>query len=283
MSRQVRVPGAGLTLAGTRWAARGDAERGPMLLLHGGGQTRYSWRRTGEAMADLGFDVLSVDARGHGESDWAPDGDYTIDALVADLREVATGVGRPPVVVGASMGGMAGLVAEGEHPGTVRALVLVDVVPRMDPKGVARIRAFMGAAPDGFATLEEVAEAIRRYQPHRTRPVDTTSLRKNVRQGPDGRWYWHWDPAFLGPGNRSVARRGRRLHEAAERVRAPTLLLRGEASDVVTEAGVDELLRAIPGARYVEVPGAAHMVAGDDNSIFLANVTSFLAELSGAA
>jgi pimeloyl-ACP methyl ester carboxylesterase len=283
MTEQLRLAGTGVALAGTRWRARGGTDRGPMLLLHGGGQTRHSWRRTGEAMADLGFDVLSVDARGHGESDWAPDGDYTLDALVGDLREIAAGLGRPPVVVGASMGGLTGLVAEGEHPGTLEALVLVDVVPRMDPEGVARIRAFMGAAPDGFATLEEVAEAIRRYQPHRTRPVDTTSVRKNVRQGPDGRWYWHWDPAFLDPANLAGARRGRRLHDAAERVRVPTLLLRGGASDVVTEAGADELLRAIPGARYTEVPGAAHMMAGDDNSIFLANVTSFLTDLSGAA
>ncbi|HEY0486904.1 MAG TPA: alpha/beta hydrolase [Mycobacteriales bacterium] len=283
MTEQIRLAGAGVSLAGTRWRARGTADRGPMLLLHGGGQTRHSWRRTGEAMADLGFDVLSVDARGHGESDWAPDGDYSVGALVADLRAVIAALGAPPVLVGASMGGLTGLVAEGEHPGTVRALVLVDVVPQMDPKGVARIKAFMGAAPEGFATLEDVAEAIRRYQPHRVRPVDTASVRKNVRQGPDGRWYWHWDPAFLARGKVDSARRGRRLHEATARVRVPTLLLRGGASDVVTEAGVEELLRAIPGAQHVEVPGAAHMVAGDDNSVFLANVTAFLEELSGAA
>jgi pimeloyl-ACP methyl ester carboxylesterase len=181
------------------------------------------------------------------------------------------------------MGGLTSLVAEGEHPGTTRALVLVDVVPTMDPEGVARIRAFMGAAPRGFGSLEEVGEAIRQYQPHRVRPVDAASVRKNVRRGPDGRWYWHWDPEFLRPGNLDAARRENRLHRAAEQVRVPTLLLRGSASDVVTAEGVDELLRAIPGAQYVEVEGAAHMIAGDDNSVFLANVASFLGDLPDAS
>jgi pimeloyl-ACP methyl ester carboxylesterase len=280
LTERIEVPGAGLALAGTRWTAEGPVDRGPMLLLHGGGQTRHSWRRTGPSMAALGFDVLSLDARGHGDSDWAPDGDYTPDALVADLRAVVDWLGRPPVVVGASMGGITGLVAAGEHPATVRALVLVDIVPKVDPEGVRRIRAFMGGAPTGFGSLEEVAEAIRRYQPHRVRPVDTESVRKNVRRGDDGRWYWHWDPAFLRSGQPDS---GRRLQAAAERVRVPTLLVRGTESDIVTEEGVRELLAAIPGSRHVAVAGAAHMVAGDDNSVFLTNVAAFLAELPDAA
>ncbi|GAA4682692.1 alpha/beta hydrolase [Pseudonocardia yuanmonensis] len=275
---RVVFDGAAGKLVGDRWAPVGE-RRGPALLLHGGGQTRHSWFRTAAALADAGWDAVALDARGHGDSDWAPDGDYGTDALDADLLAVIEQVGEPALLVGASMGGMTALVAEGEHGGLARALVLVDIVPRVEADGVARIMAFMGANPDGFASLDEVAEAVRAYNPHRKRPPNPEGLRKNVRLRENGRWYWHWDPAFLRVGDeprRSTTHE--RAAAAAARVAVPTLLVRGAQSDIVSEDGVRELLELIPGSVHVDVSATGHMVAGDDNDVFTRTVLDFLQE-----
>jgi len=275
--------GQGGRLAGDCWTP-GPPSRGTVLLLHGGGQTRHSWGAAGSTLAGAGWTTFAVDSRGHGDSDWAVDGRYGLDAIVEDTAEVVHSLPQPPVVIGASLGGLTGLVLAGEQPATVRGLVLVDAVPRIEPAGARRITAFMRSAPDGFGSLEEVAEAIREYQPQRTRPVNLEGLRKNVRQGPDGRWRWHWDPAFLrAPDAREAARTSARVRVAASRVQAPTLLVRGALSDVVAEEGVSDLLRMIPHAKYADVAGTGHMVAGDDNSVFLAEVSGFLDDLTGPA
>ncbi len=274
---RIGLAGSGVRLAGDRWAPDDLPHRGTLLFLHGGGQTRHAWRHSAARFAELGWTSLALDTRGHGESQWAPDGDYTMEALVADLRSVLAQLDEVPVLVGASLGGMTSLLVEGEHPGSARALVLVDVVPRLEPAGVERIRAFMTARPDGFASLEEVAEEVRAYTPERTRPVNVEGLRKNLRRGDDGRWYWHWDPAFLSAGEeprRDVDES--RLRRAASRVQAPTLVLHGRHSDVVSQRGIDELLAVLPQAHTADVSGAGHMVAGDDNDVFTRRLDEFL-------
>lgn len=273
----ITFTGAGGKIVGDRWDGAG---RGTVLLLHGGGQTRHSWFRAAAGLARAGWDTVAVDARGHGESDWAPDADYGMDALVADLAAVVEQLGERPVLVGASMGGMTALVGQGERGDLARALVLVDVVPRMEPAGVRRIMDFMGANPDGFGSLDEVADAVRAYNPHRTRPPNPQGLRKNVRQREDGRWYWHWDPAFLRIGDEpSRATAVARSRAAAAAVRVPTLLVRGGESDIVSDAGVADLKALIPDSRFAEVGGTGHMVAGDDNDVFTRAVRGFLDEL----
>lgn len=264
-------------LIGDRWTPKG-LSKGIVLLLHGGGQTRHSWQSAGAMIARAGWTAIAIDARGHGESDWAGDSDYSLDALVDDLIEVVAILGESPVLVGASMGGRTGLIVEGENAGTLRALVLVDISTRIEPAGAARIIEFMRSAQGGFSSLEDVAEAVRAYQPQRRRPVNLDGLRKNVRLGHDGRWYWHWDPEFMRPrANREAAKYHEdRARAAAGHVRVPTMLVRGSISDVVSDDGVDELLRLIPGACVVNVPDAGHMVAGDDNSKFLTQLTKFL-------
>jgi pimeloyl-ACP methyl ester carboxylesterase len=229
-------------------------------------------------LAQAGWETYAVDARGHGESYWSEDGDYSFDRFVDDLMAMVAQLGEKPVVIGASLGGITAILAEGERGDAARALVLVDIAPRVEPEGVARISAFMTGAPDGFASLDEVAEAVRAYQPHRERPVNPQSLRKNVRMGPNGRWVWHWDPAFTRTDRASeVDGEGyRRTKLAASQIRVPTLLVRGEHSDVVSVDGMDELQSLIPGSRLVEVGDARHMVAGDDNAVFLGEVVSFL-------
>jgi pimeloyl-ACP methyl ester carboxylesterase len=264
----------GLQLVGDAW---GTQDAPPVLFLHGGGQTRHAWGETARVLAEQGWYAITLDLRGHGESDWAPDGNYMIDAFVADLRQVLAHFDHPPVLVGASLGGITALLTEGEAPQPVStAVVLVDITPRVNPQGVERIRAFMTAKPEGFASLEEAAEAVAAYLPHRPRPKDLSGLAKNLRRGPDGRYRWHWDPQLMSPTRLARARDPERLLAAARSLRVPTLLVRGQLSDIVSEEAAAEFLAAVPHARYVDVSGAGHMVAGDQNDIFSQAVIEFL-------
>jgi pimeloyl-ACP methyl ester carboxylesterase len=270
--------GLGVRLAGERWegAAGGDV----VVLLHGGGQTRHSWKSTARRLAAGGRTAVVLDARGHGDSDWHPAQDYSLDGFVGDLIEYIGTLHRSPVLVGASLGGITALIAAGEHPTLARGLVLVDVVVRVEPEGVARIRDFMAAAPHGFSSLEQVADAIAAYNPLRPRPKSLDGLRKNVRRRADGRWYWHWDPAFMRIDDEPQRRIDpERLRAAAAHVTIPTLIVRGAQSDVVSEAGLADMLRVIPHAQAVNVDSAGHMVAGDDNDVFADRLEAFLAEL----
>ena len=270
--------GLGVRLAGERWSGDG---RGPfVLLLHGGGQTRHSWKRTAERLAASGRTAVVLDARGHGDSKWHPAQDYTLDGFVGDLLEFVATLDRPPVLVGASLGGITALVAAGEHPGLARGLVLVDVVVRVEPKGVARIRDFMTAAPAGFASLDEVADAIAAYNPLRRRPRNVDGLRKNVRLREDGRWYWHWDPAFMRIDDEPQRHIDpQRLRVAGAHLTIPTLIVRGAQSDVVSDAGLADMLELVPHAQVVDVQAAGHMVAGDDNDVFATRLEAFLDQI----
>ena len=275
-----RIPAAGVELAAEEYPV--DAPKGTALFLHGGGQTRHSWKGAALTLARSGWRTFSLDTRGHGDSGWAPDGDYSMDVLVADLVAVAARVGegdrRPPVLIGASMGGLTSLLAVGEGLVDARALVLVDVAPRVEWDGAARVSGFMRRHVGGFATLEDVAAAVSEYNPQRRRPRSPDGLRKNVRLAEDGRWYWHWDPALVrrdadGP---RLQPDPERLREAARAIDVPTLLVRGAQSDVLSEEGVRELLSLVPGSRAVDVAGTGHMVAGDDNDAFIDQVGRFL-------
>jgi pimeloyl-ACP methyl ester carboxylesterase len=270
--------GLGVRLAGERW--EGDEQHAVVVLLHGGGQTRHSWKRTAERLAASGRTAVLLDARGHGDSDWHPAHDYALDGFVGDLIGYVVTLERPPVLVGASLGGITALIAAGEHPGLARGLVLVDVVVRVELKGVARIRDFMAATPEGFASLEEVADAIAAYNPLRPRPRNLDGLRKNVRQRADGRWYWHWDPAFMRIDDEPQRRIDpERLRVAASHLDIPTLIVRGAQSDVVSHEGLADMLQLVPHAQAVGVQAAGHMVAGDDNDVFAARLEAFLTQV----
>lgn len=266
---------SGLRLAGEAW---GDSTAAPVLLLHGGGQTRHAWGGTARALAGRGWYAVALDLRGHGESEWAPDGDYMIDSFVADTRSVLSHFKQPPVLVGASLGGITSLVLEGEaRPSISAGLVLVDVTPRVEQQGVDRIRAFMMGKPEGFVNLEEAADAVASYIPHRPRPKDLSGLEKNLRKGPDGRYRWHWDPQLMNPAR--MRRDPERLFAAARALRVPTFLVRGRLSDIVSEETAAEFMAAVPHARYADVSEAGHMVAGDRNDIFSQAVIDFLSTI----
>jgi non-heme chloroperoxidase len=266
----------GPKLTGERW--QGAGRHGPtVVLLHGGGQTRHSWGRTAARLAAAGRTAVALDARGHGDSEWDPGEDYSLDAFAADLVAFLETLDRPAVLVGASLGGITSLIVSAERPDLVVGLVLVDVVVEVEFKGVDRIREFMTANPDGFASLDEVADAIAAYNPLRKRPTNLDGLGKNVRRGADGRWRWHWDPAFMRIGDEPQRKIDPpRLARAAAQIKIPTLIVRGAQSDVVSDAGLADMLRRIPTAEVAAVPAAGHMVAGDDNDVFASALETFL-------
>jgi len=268
------VASAGLALTAD---VGGDPRAQPILLLHGGGQTRHSWGRAAIELSAQGYYAVALDLRGHGDSGWAADADYTLDAHIADIRAVIRGLSRPPALIGASMGGLISLSVAGESPDLpIRCLVLVDVTPRVDAAGRARILGFMRERPDGFASIEEAADAIAAYLPHRPRPKDLSGLHRNLRRGADGRWHWHWDPLFFDSFEPDHEIAAQRYTAAARRVRAPVLLVRGSKSELVTPDSVRHFRESIPHAEYVDVADAAHMIAGDRNDLFNAVVLEFL-------
>ena len=266
----------GLALAADIFEGSG---RGTVILAHGGGQTRHSWSRTGQHLAARGWTAVSLDLRGHGESDWDADGDYQTRRFAEDLVAVADTRNEPTHLIGASLGGMAGLAVETVvRPGAFRTLTLVDIVPNSDPVGVSRILGFMGANLEyGFATLEEAADSIAAYLPHRQRPKDLSGLSKNLRLGADGRYRWHWDPKFMTGIRRAPAPGDAPLVEPVyEDIAIPVHLVRGRMSELVSlEAGRDFVSRLRDGT-FTDVADAGHMVAGDRNDVFLEAVTSFL-------
>lgn len=265
---------SGIRIAGDAWGHPDD----PLVeLQHGGGQTRHAWKGTGQALGAAGYYAVAFDARGHGDSDWAPDGLYGQDVMVQDLQCVIAALGQHrPVLVGASMGGGTSLVAVGEGHVDASALILVDVAPRIETKGIDNIQAFMSQKPEGFSSLEEVAEAIATYQPQRVRPKSLEGLAKNVRLGHDGKYRWHWDPRYRA-GPPDLERRQARLEACARALALPTLLVRGGLSDVLSEEGAQHFLALCPRSEYVNVTSAGHMVAADRNDIFGTSVIEFLA------
>jgi pimeloyl-ACP methyl ester carboxylesterase len=276
--------------AGNRLIANVYGERGrTVLLLHGGGQTRHAWHRTAVRLARSGWRAYAVDQRGHGDSDWVADGSYAYTDFAADATAVADAVaardGARAVVIGASLGGIAALLAEGEAAREGReplfsALALVDITPRVNLGGVARIQAFMRAkAREGFASVAEAAAAVAAYLPHRPPPRSYDGLRRNLRLHSDGRWRWHWDPCFLdGPCPIGIWNE-EALSEAARAIKIPALLVRGGSSELVQEDHVRDFLNLVPHAEYVDVAEARHMVAGDRNDRFATAVLNFLQKI----
>jgi len=266
----------------------GDADDPVILFAHGGGQTRHAWKNAAAELAAAGYRCVVLDLRGHGESDWAADGDYTLGAFGADLASVADQIigngQRAPHIVGASLGGLGAIVAAGQiRPSAFRSLTLVDITPNMDPGGVAKIVGFMGEhAHEGFSSVEEAADVVSRYLPHRPRPAQIEGLQKNLRRHPDGRWRWHWDPAFIsGVMKRSAISSVSDLEAAVRALEIPIHLIRGRMSELVTEESVSQFRSIAPDATYTDIAGARHMVAGDRNDVFTGAVRRFLDQIEG--
>lgn len=263
----------------------GDPDASTVLMLHGGGQTRHAWEATATSLADAGWRAVTVDLRGHGESSRPDPPAYALDDFAADVRGLVASLADEPIVVGASLGGIAGLLAVTEPPRAAAAgLVLVDVAHRFQPRGGGRIVSFMEAHPDGFASLADAAEAVAAYLPHRARSRDPGGLRHNLRRNEAGRWVWHWDPEMLRQARPLIedqAQLSARLGTAATRLRQPCLLVRGADSEVLDAGIAREFVALAANATAAEVADAGHMVAGDNNDAFTAAISAWLQTTAG--
>ena len=253
-----------------------------VVLLPGGGQTRHAWGGTAEKLSEEGFYAVAIDLRGHGDSDWSEEGDYTIESHKDDLLSIIESVGKPASLIGASLGGMISLSAAGDDifKELCTSLIMVDIGIYPNEEGSNQILSFMDSGSKGFSSLEEASDAISSFLPHREKPTDLSGLNKNLRLKSDGRYYWHWDPRFIQSRSDNRNEYRQRQKDYAESVQVPTLLIRGALSNVVTQEEVDDFLKTITHAEFIEIDKAAHMIAGDRNDIFANAAIDFLLKTS---
>ena len=268
---------SGITLEFDLW---GKIKRDAILLLHGGGQTRHSWNATAEKITQVDGCAITMDLRGHGDSDWSHEGDYELSDFSEDVAFLIDTLEIQPSLVGASLGGLVGIYLEGRYrPGSISALVLVDIVPNINVLGAEKIKDFMlEHSKTGFTSLSEVSDILSEYNPHREKSSDLEGLKKNLRKRGE-KWFWHWDPLFIsserGKENPDM-RNPELLNELCSNISVPMLLVRGKLSDLVTEIQVREFLERFPEASFADVSGAGHMVVGDKNDAFANEVIEFL-------
>ena len=259
----------------------GDPGNPPLLLLHGGGQTAHTWQRVANRLRDR-YHVIAPDARGHGDSEWSPDGVYDPFGMHEDVAALVGALGlRDFVLGGMSMGGFAALGYAAEHGANLRGLMVVDISPALEEAGTARIGAFLRAKQE-FDSLDEVVAHAHAYNPLRSPERLRETLPANLRRLPNGKLAWKWDPAFIGrDGSRAPGTRPRLdgLWEKAARIPCPTLVVHGRESDVVKRENGERLARSIPNARFVSIAGAGHSVQGDNPHSLSEALEQFLREI----
>ncbi|MBI4234261.1 MAG: alpha/beta hydrolase [Chloroflexi bacterium] len=253
-----------------------------MLCLHGGSQNAHMWDFTALAFCDR-YHIIALDQRGHGDSQWAPDGDYGIEAHQRDIAAFVDALGMDRfVLVGLSMGGRNAYTFAAGHPDRVRALAVVDVGPEIRRQGAERIGQFV-TQDDELDSFEAFVQRTKQYNFRRPEWQIRGSLRHNLKQLPSGRWTWKYDRVLRDP-----ARRARRpavaspsSWEAWSSIRCPVLLARGGESDILAPEVAQRMQATLPGVRLVEVPGAGHLVPGDNPVGWEQALRAFLQDLGG--
>lgn len=254
-----------------------------MLVLHGFG---LSGRSFDEVAGEIsrGFHMVCLDQRGHGDSDWSPDGDYSRDAFVSDIADVVTNLGlKEPVLMGHSMGGMNSAFYTAQNRERVRALILVDVGPEGAKEGVDNIIRFT-QGPDELDTFDQFVEMAHRFNPRRSIENIRSRMEHRLKQLPNGKWTWKFDKRFRDKesGLRVGSDLGsEELWQVFRSIQCPTLLIRGGQSDILLDEHAEKLAREMPDCRLEVVEGAGHSVMGDNPRGFLEAVRPFLASLAG--
>lgn len=254
----------------------GSLEKPPLVLLHGVGQTCHTWDLFAAAMSEH-FHVMAFDQRGHGDTDWAADKDYSRASMVEDANAFTDALGLEHFfLTGMSMGGANSLAFTAKYPAKVEALVVVDVGPRIEPKGVKHIRDFMKNYRE-FDSLDQAAEVIHRFNPRR--PLEV--IRKytvvyNLKETPEGKWTWKYDTYFSDSHRKvDVKQMQAELSAAVKKIQCPTLVVKGGESDVFSLDGARDLQELIPGSEFALVPKAGHSVMGDNPQGFESAVRGF--------
>ena len=256
----------------------GTAGRPPLVCLHGITQTAHSWDEVAPVLART-HHVRALDQRGHGDSSWASDGDYRIATQNRDVEAfIGSVVAAPTVLVALSMGGLNAMTLAARVPELVRALVVVDIAPQVERRGVEHIRQFV-TANDELDTFEDFVARAHAFNPRRSLENIRDRLRRNLRQLPNGRWTWKYDPKLRDPA-RAAGDVGS-LWDRVATIRCPMLVVRGGESDVLAPETAERLAGLVH-AEVRTVAGAGHSVMGDNPAGFLAAVEPFLASLPAA-
>ncbi len=251
-----------------------------IVMLHGFGVSGHMFDEFAERMQDR-YRLIALDQRGHGDSDWASDGDYTRQAFVDDLEGFRQTLGLDRfILIGHSMGGLNSVAYAVQHREHVRALVLVDVGPESAKEGVDNIVRFT-RGPDELE-FEEFVEMAHRFNQRRSIENIRERMRHRLRPTENGKYTWKFDRRFREQDN--GLRIGSELSndqmwQLFRSVAVPTLLVRGSESDVLTADVAERAAREMERARLVVVPGAGHSVPGDNPDDFTQAVRDFLGDL----
>lgn len=284
---------AGITIAGRREPTHRTVQAGVklhyldwgsedepwMLCIHGSAQNAHMWDFTALAFCDR-YHIVAIDQRGHGDSEWAPDADYGRDAYVDDISQAVDRLGMTSfVLVGLSLGGSNSVAYAAANPDRVNALIVVDVGPETAGRGEQSVNNFV-TQPDVLDSFDEFVQRVMEYSPHRPEWQVRSSLRHNLRELPDGRLTWKYDPVLRDPARRAD-RLSTKVDPASrwalwEQVACPTLIVRGEHSNMLSSEVAGRMVERNPNSSFVEVPNAGHRVPGDNPVAFESGVRAFL-------
>ena len=260
------------------WGTRG---RAPMLFLHGGGLNVHTWDLVCAALRHERH-CLALDQRGHGDSEWSPEMDYSIESHAGDLGAFVDALGLDRfVLVGMSLGGANALAWAGRHSRRLAGLVLVDVGPEVRADGVRKIAAFTSESTP-LPSVDDFVEKALAFNPRRNRDLLRRSLLHNITRMPDGRFMWKYDQRHRGKVVDPAARARRRdlLWSAVDGVECPTLVVRGAESDVFHDEDAERLAARLRQGRWVRIEGAGHTVQGDNPADLLVSLRAFLDEVT---
>ena len=262
-----------------RYLDWGNDDLPPLLFLHGGALTAHTWDLCCLALRDR-FHCLALDQRGHGDSDWAPDVDYSIGAQRNDIERFADQLGLDRfVLAGMSMGAINALAFAIGHSERLTALVLIDAGPEVRRRGSSRIRDFVNGVAE-VPTLDGIIERALAFNPRRDPQILRRSLMHNLRQTADGGWTWKYDRRrFQALDQERHHGERQALAEQLHRVACPTLVVRGAESDVFHDEDAERLAGRLPDGRWVTVPHAGHTVQGDNPKGLVTAMRAFLAEI----
>ncbi len=270
--RERRISLSGLRFHYLEW---GHSSSPALVLLHGFGSHARSWDHVAVAMADR-FRVLALDQRGHGDSDRAPHGDYTVRAMAGDLQQFSDALcpGRF-TLVGLSMGGRISIAYTAAHPGRVERLVLVDIGPEIAPEGLARIQTTVSNVPEELESAEQAYQVLRAAAPRYSEALLRHRLRHSFNRLPSGKLTWKYDKVLRDQtrGTRDIPN----LWPDLGRITCPTLIVRGAESDVLSPEIAKRMLETLKDGRLVEIADAGHTIPGDQPEAFIKAVRAFLA------